>query len=328
MQIISRALGGFICVLVLTGWGCVSTPDAMRPPIGASTRNGEEPLEGVVAERELTVVRRMLQAGEYSLAIPRLTNITTKYPDTPAGREAVYYLGFTYYQLAGYKDARDQFTQYLAIAPAGVHAASSQEYLDTIERADGTTLWTDQALAARIAQVEADTSLELPQQLELADLYWKKGDYERAGQLYEHILGKYPQLENDTRIRTRLERVGADTFVLLTPEEVVRRGAEAEPLVIFNTSSFRSGRFESFPATSRERYYTVTGQVTNRGKEPLQDVQVIVTIYGFGSLVYDTQTINVGQLRPGDKRAFSARFNNFDNIENVNRYECVGTFRR
>jgi hypothetical protein len=60
----------------------------------------------------------------------------------------------------------------------------------------------------------------------------------------------------------------------------------------------------------------------------LYGVQVFVTIYGFGNVVFDTSTINIGRLNPGETRAFSVRFSNFDNIENVRRHEAVGTFQR
>ena len=43
---------------------------------------------------------------------------------------------------------------------------------------------------------------------------------------------------------------------------------------------------------------------------------------------YDTTTVSVGRLNPGEIRAFSVRFSNFDNIENINRYECVASFQR
>lgn len=332
MQFSTLRLGGATSLLMLILlMGCTTTPDALIPPVGANPNPGEGPGEAPAAERELDVAKRMMQAREYSQAIPRLMHVTDKYPNSPAATESLYFLGTAYYQISGLKDARDHFVRYLAAAPAGEHAESSRQYLSTLQEREEEELLSTQAIDTRIAQVQsaaAGRELELPQRLELADLHWKKGDYAAAGKIYEQVLDEYPALANDSVLRTRMEKVSDDTYVLLTPGEVLRREAEAEPLVIFNTSSFRSGRFETLPATSRERFYTVTGQVANRSENTLQDVQIIVTIYGFGSMVYDTQTVTIGTLLPDQKRAFSARFNNFDNIENVNRYECVGTFRQ
>ncbi|MBI2434005.1 MAG: hypothetical protein HYV26_14165 [Candidatus Hydrogenedentes bacterium] len=265
------------------------------------------------------------------MAIPRLMHVNSKFPGTPAAIESTYYLGITYHKIGGLKDAQDYFNQYLHLAPEGRYVQSSQDYLATLTKEVEDTMLTPQGIDQRIQAVETagkQGPLSHAQQMELADLYWKRGEYSQAGALYEEILVQYPQLAYDVTIRTRIERQPDGNYLLLTPEEVVRRTSEAEPLVIFGTSAFRSGRFEGYPATHKERYYTVTGQVTNRGEEVLLDAEVVVTIYGFGTLVYDTQTIRIGQLRPGEKRAFSAKFSNFDDIENVNRYECVGTYRR
>ena len=56
-------------------------------------------------------------------------------------------------------------------------------------------------------------------------------------------------------------------------------------------------------------------------------VQIVVTVYGFGNMVYDTNTIHIGRMNPGEIRAFSSRFSNFDNIEEVQRYECMASDR-
>jgi hypothetical protein len=93
-------------------------------------------------------------------------------------------------------------------------------------------------------------------------------------------------------------------------------------------SSFRSGRYEDWNATARERYYNVAGQAVNRSGHPLEDARITVTIYGMGQMVYDTQTASLGTLQPGETRAFSVQFSKFDNIFNVTHHECVGTFRR
>ncbi|MFA6241883.1 MAG: FxLYD domain-containing protein, partial [Candidatus Hydrogenedentales bacterium] len=114
-------------------------------------------------------------------------------------------------------------------------------------------------------------------------------------------------------------------YLILTPMEVQRREVEKQPLVIVNMSSFRSGE-DLF--TRQPLYYSVTGQAVNRSDSVLYGVQVMVTLYGFGNVVYDTTTANIGRLNPGESRAFSVRFSNFDDIENIYRYEAVGSFER
>jgi hypothetical protein len=113
--------------------------------------------------------------------------------------------------------------------------------------------------------------------------------------------------------------------MIVTPSEIERRSIENRPLLITNTNYFRSG--EDL-ITRESRFYVVSGQAHNRSDSILYGVQVHVTIYGFGNVIYDTATVNIGRLHPGEQRAFSIRFSNFDNINNVARYECIGTFDR
>jgi len=125
-----------------------------------------------------------------------------------------------------------------------------------------------------------------------------------------------------------MERDASGNLVVLSPAKMEQRYRELEPLKIYNVSSFRSGRFEGWPATANERYYNVAGQAVNQSEQALADVSIVVTIYGLGQMVYDTQTVPIGSMRPGEVRAFNAQFSRFDNIYNITRHECTGTFRR
>jgi len=323
-------------LLILTG--CATTPDGMTSPVGTNPIPDHGTLNGSAAQSGLAAAQRMIRSGDYSLAIPRLMHIISKYPKSAAGVEARYFLGLTYYHLGGYRDALDNFNEYLTLAPEGKYAGITTEYVAKLTDEVSQRYRTQEQLQARIAEVSAQASLEpevLAHQLELADLHWKTSQYDKAGEIYAKLLEHWPQLQTDSTIRRRMERNPDGTYTVLTPAEVERRYAEAEPLVIYNTHSFRSGSGAGTQYYPRQgiRYrtpdqYHVTGQVLNRGSDTLNDVQVMVTIYGFGSMIYDTQTFKIGRMRPGDRRAFSVRFTDFDYIENITRYECVATFQR
>ena len=169
---------------------------------------------------------------------------------------------------------------------------------------------------------------ELASHLELADAYWNDSDYEKASVVYTEVLTAWPSLKNDVVIRRRMEMGPHGNWVVLTPEEVNRRYNEADPVSIFNTTSWRSGRYRPHQIDYTDVYYNVSGQVVNRGDTPLSDVRITTTIFNFGGQVYDVRTVQLGAMRPGEKRAFSVQFSNFDNIENVHRYECVGSYQR
>ncbi|MFA7691300.1 MAG: tetratricopeptide repeat protein [Candidatus Hydrogenedentes bacterium] len=281
------------------------------------------------ASRELSAAKRMMKAGEYSTAIPRLTQIISKYPGSSAGVEARYHLGDAYFNLGAYSDALRCIQEYLDLAPQGDYVESSQALIGKMTDTAAQATPTEQE--AQIAALEAAIAEEpdnMVPRLELAELLWSLGSYQEAGAVYTELLRRWPKLESDVVVRQRIQRDETGQLVVLTPEEVERQYREAEPLKIYNVSSFRSGRFETWPATASERYYNVTGQAVNQGTRPLNDVRVVVTIYGLGQMVFDTKTVVLGSLRPGEVRAFSAQFSSFDNIYNISRHECVGSFQR
>lgn len=318
-----------LCAAIVAA-GC-TTPGVVLAPAGASYTDDTGPADEGAAAKELETARSRLDAGEYSTVLPRLHHVVSEYPETRAAIDARYFLGVTYYRISGFPDSLNYFNEYLELAPSGVHASASREYLRLLQEEIGKRYQTADQAAQRVAQAEAKAAAEpgvLAYQLELADGYWRNGQYAEAGAVYESIIQRWPELEYDATIRTRIEHAPDGRLVVLTPEEVLRREAESEPLVIFNTASFRSGREHLYARSFRDIYYNVSGQVVNRSQTPLHQVQIIVTIYGFGGLVYETQTVNLGTLAPKQVRAFSVQFSNFDVIENVVRYECVGSYTR
>lgn len=328
----------FLCVavsLVLALSSCTTSPsqtanlDPWSSPMGHGPVGSTHSSAPATAAKELAVARRMVQAGEFSLVIPRLQQIISKYPGDSAAIEARYYLGQSYYTVGAFNDALHYLTEYIKLAPDGEFAPNGREIVarltDTAEQTTPTEL-ESQVIALK-EKIEAQPD-NMATHLELANLYWEQGEYDNAGAVYDNLLQQWPNLEEDLVVRRRIARDSEGQITVLTPLEVERRHREAEPLLIYNVSAFKSGRFEGWPATSNQRYYNVTGQAVNQSQNALNDVSVIVTIYGIGHMVYDTRTVNLGALRPGEVRAFSVQFSQFDNIHNIARHECLGTFRR
>lgn len=281
------------------------------------------------ARQALADAMVMIRAGEHSMAIPRLTSITSRYPKSEAAVEAWYFLGLTYFKIDGLYYADKYFSKYLELRPEGKYAALSREYVAGIKENLRERDADRAALEARVARYEGVTEPEeLATHLELADRYWNNSQYEKAAGVYVKLLEAWPSLKNDVIIRRRMERGPDGDWVVLTPTEVDRRYNEADPLSIFNTASWRSGRYRSHQLDYTNAYYNVSGQAVNRGETALRDVRITTTIYNFAGQVFDVRTVQLGSLRPGETRAFSVQFSNFDNIENVHRYECVGTYQR
>ncbi|MBN2311458.1 MAG: hypothetical protein JXR94_20950 [Candidatus Hydrogenedentes bacterium] len=270
----------------------------------------------------------MIEAGDYSVVIPRLLHVVSKYPDSEAALDARYWMGVTYHKIQSYRDAIDMFNEYIDLAPDGKYAEKSAAYSARLLEEYEKKFWTADKLDTRIAELRKDLAAEpgnFESQWTLADLLWKRGDYDESGRIYAQLVAAKPEYATDATVTSRVELLPSGEVVVLSPVEVLRRAVEEQPLVVSNVSAFRSGA-DLF--TREARYYVVTGQVTNRADSVLYGVQVIITLYGFGNVVYDTNTVSIGRLNPGDTRAFSVRFSNFENVENIHRHECIGTFER
>lgn len=318
----------YLLAVLCAGWVAVPGCQAPGPRL---IRDGSGPFASsnttmlnVAAEQELAETKRMLRAGEHSRVIPRLMGITTQYAGTDAGTEAWYVLGLSYYKIDGLQDAEQYFRKYLALAPEGDYAALCRAYIAGMESAAYQRGAERTALEARVAKFDGvDAPEELAASLELAETYWRENEFEKASAVYARVLRAWPSLKDDAIIRERMELGPDGNFSVLTPSEAERRQSAAEPMTVFNVQSFRSGRYRTDQFGYQDEYYNVAGQAVNRGEKPLLDTSVIITIYGLAGQVYDTQTVQLGRLKPGEVRAFSVRFSNFDNIENVHRHECT-----
>jgi len=327
----TRNLGFLLCLLVVLAASSCITPRSTAPssilPI-SPTNLADDRAAAKEVEEAKRIILQEGNAGDTTTVIPRLLHTISKYPSTESAVESRYWLGVAYYDIGGYRDAIELFNEYLRLAPQGEYAAgcativaqATSEYDERFPSPEKL----DEAIKEATTKANADPgNLELGMQL--AELFWKRGNYDEAGAIYKRIVEQNPVYAGNEAIKSRVEFLPNNEQIVLTPAEVQRRQAEAQPLAIINQASFRSGE-DLFTRTSR--YYSVTGQVVNRSDSVLYGVQVMVTIYGFGNVVFDTTSANIGRLNAGEIRAFSVRMSNYDNVENVDRYECVGTFQR
>jgi tetratricopeptide (TPR) repeat protein len=237
-------------------------------------------------------------------------------------------LGVAYESIKSYQDAIGMFEEYLELAPEGEYAEASSAYVKQLNDEYSEQFITadelDRQVVALAEKLKADPGNALDQ-YELANLLWLRGDYDEAAKLYLALVQIHPEYAADSLVMRRIEILPTGEYIVLTPAEVQRREIEAEPVKVFNISAFRSG---PDLITRMPRFYVVTGQVVNRSDSVLYGVSVNTTLFGFGNTVYDTNRVSLGRMNPGEIRAFSMRFSNFENIENIYRHECVATFER
>ncbi len=328
---VQRALGPILGVglMVLGMAGCL-TPLDMLKTIGKNPDSTHIRSANSEMAKDLAVAQRLVDSADYSQAVTRLQNIISNSPDSPVATDAYYFLGITFHHSEGYPDAQRCFEEYLARAPKGRNAKSSKEYLAGLADLRTQNETAIAQLKTRLtdgAPPENVPAAQLDEWTRLANLLWQNGHFEDAGAIYKRIIALRPEFAKDEKFRARVEIRPDGQFVLLTPQEIERRMAASHPAQLVGVDSFSSKRYRGWGSSmTKDDFYHVTGKVLNRGETTLNQVEVLVTIYTFGSLVLDTKTVPVGRLNPGETRPFSIRFTELDTISNVGRYECVVSY--
>lgn len=311
-------------VISLLSVGCQST--AGNSPNKPQQRGMDGPVTGTGSSAQnVELARKTIEGGDPSAVIPRLLHVISVSPTSKPALDARYWLAVAYREMGSYRDSIEMYGEYLRLAPDGKYAQNAASELDALNREYQDKFQTPEEidanireLAGRVQQNPGDIAL----QMTLANALWTRGDYQSAAKIYNEVLRTNPGRANDPELRDRIESLPQGGFVVLTPSEIQRREAERQPLFVFNTRSFKSGK-DLF--TREPLYYAVSGQVVNRGPSVMYGVEVVITVYGFGNMVYDTNTIHIGRMNPGEIRSFSSRFSSFDNIDEVQRFECVAS---
>jgi tetratricopeptide (TPR) repeat protein len=313
----------FLCIAGLAALlsACTSGPSG-RYESGSNAFDAPAPRQAVGEAEQL------IESGNPSAAAGRLQEIILRYPGTPEAADAQYLLGVAYEDLGSMRDAITAFDAYLDVAPEGEWADDSRIARDRLLHQYEASFPSQDKSDQEIARLRTDAQgqpASSSENIRLADALWKRGDYDSAAKIYISAAKADPNFANSAHFKSRIESRDDGSHIVLTPTEVSRRAAEQNPIQVINTSSFGAIR-DSF--TQVPLFFVVTGQAVNRGQSVIFGVNVNVTIFGFGNQVYDTASAQLGDMNPGETRAFSLRFSNFRELNSIERYEHSVSFRR
>jgi len=280
---------------------------------------------------EMSSAYRDMQDGRYGAAAAMYLLVLQEQSTGPAAEESRFRLGQCYFHMRSYVEAGIQFQRYLSDYPNGAFTENAKQYVAELREMEERHLAQAERLEREIrrrlehwrevARNEPDNAEAAAQ---LGHALWDLEDYEAAGREYLRAI----ELDSDVRYGKLLSRrisFNEDgTVTVLTPEDIAQLDIERNPIVVYNTHSYRGGGVDVL--RSESRWYIVTGQVINKSPQTVRGVGVLVTIKDFAGHVLDSAERHIGTVRPGQSRAFSVRFGNFENIYNIDDYECEPIF--
>ncbi len=306
---------GAALVLAITATGCVTQGRAL-----ARLSNGE-----------LSSAYGDMKDGRYGAAAASYILVLQEESGGPAAEESRFRLGQCYFHMRSYLEAGTQFQRYLSDHPTGTFAANSKQYLGELremeERERVQDKMREREIRKRLEHWRAVAKSE-PDNAEAAvqigHALWDLDEHETAAREYVRGIDLDPDVIYGKLLSQRISFNDDDTVTVLTPEEIAELERERNPIVIYNTYARPGGGGSLF--SSEPRWYIVSGQVYNRSSQTVRGVGVLVTIKDFAGHVLDSTEHRVGTVRPEQIRSFRVTFSNFENIYNIDRYECEPVF--
>ena len=178
------------------------------------------------------------------------------------------------------------------------------------------------AAADKIATLKEETKLnseDAEKYFELAEVYWKMGQFPEALDAYSQAIRLDPRYRGHPSIQKRLI-VRENGSVELRDSLITPKAAG--PIRVRNIQTKRVERSDFWGIHATEYAYVVSGEVIHIGNRTCTNVQVEVTIYDFYEKVMDAKIVNIGTMKPGQRRHFVTRLNRFAGDPlNIRRYE-------
>jgi tetratricopeptide (TPR) repeat protein len=142
----------------------------------------------------------------------------------------------------------------------------------------------------------------------LGEVYWRMSRFSDALQAYQRAVQLDPRYLQHPSIQNRLI-VGDDASLALKDSLITPKPTGA--IQVRNVQTKHVERSDFWGVHPDENVYVVSGEAVNVGNKTCVNVQVEVTIYDFYEKVMDTRTVDIGAMKPGERRHFVAELNRF-----------------
>jgi len=270
---------------------------------------------------------------KYHSAITKYEYLSINHPDLKKRQTFLMKKGLSLYLLRSYHEAEKAFRDYIALYPDGVFRAESEAYLTKIEALRSEK---ERNYVLQREQMKGDVQLltqmierdpyNAPVHYDLANKLWELGKYNEAAQHYLKAGEIDAALKESDLLKNRLMINASGEVVPITPERQKDMDREKNPIVVFDVNSYYQRGKPDYLGASKS-YQTVAGKVRNQSKNTLHQVSVTVNFYNIQHDLLDTQSYYVGTMGPREVRAFLVKGQNYDNLYNMDHFECVSSYQ-
>lgn len=269
----------------------------------------------------------------YESAVAKYQQLALTHPDEKKRQFFVMQKGRALYLMRSFHDAEATFRDYLRNHPDGLYLDESESYLTKIQslRAE-----KDRKDYLKREQIEGDIRLlrrviendpyNAQAQYQLASKLWDIEEYDEAARHYLRAGEIDAALKESELIKNRLMIDESGDAVPITPERQKLMEQEKNPLVTFDVHSYEQ-RVKPEVMGASKALSTVAGKVRNQSGRVLRHASVNVNFYNVRHDILDTQVYYIGTMGPREVRAFLVNGQNFDNIHNVDHFECHTYFQ-
>ena len=269
----------------------------------------------------------------YDVAIAKYDYLTHSHPSNDKRQFFIMQQGLAFYLIQSYHDAEKVFHNYLRRHPEGLYKSQAETYLTKIE-----ALRSQKRRNYVLQRKQIKGDIKLLREMLKRDPYNAQVHYDLANKLWE--LGKYNEaashylkagdinaaLQENELLKNRLMIDEQGEVVPVTPERQRELEREQNPLIVFDIHSYKQRIKPDYLGASKA-FQTVAGKVRNQSKRVHRGVYVSVNFYNMHHELLDTQSYYVGAMAPNEVRAFLVKGQNYDNIYNIDHFECTARYQ-
>jgi tetratricopeptide (TPR) repeat protein len=269
----------------------------------------------------LDEANRLYAQQSYEPALVKYSSyVYSPFPNKTETADARYHMGLCQYFLGRYHESAVTMTKLLEEHPQFTMTDEAVEILNQSririeeKKAETNQQQTEQQNSITELQGQINESPKNAQlYYQLANQYWNTGDYQTAALHYEQAILLNPDYERDSLVRNRVYYTDENVLVPRDPLKELQQQDD-----VIRLSNVRHDIRSRENWLGQRQSIRVSGEAENVSLRTVHSVNVELTLVDFFERIQESQTLQLGSIRPGETRTFSTLLNQYSGSPNDN----------